>query len=370
MSLADGPARAHMMQRLTLPVGANVYGLGERFGAARQERPDRRHLERRRRHRERAGLQERAVLPDQPRLRRASSTTPGTSSFEVGSEAVERVAVLASPGEELEYFVIYGPTPKRSSRRYTALTGRPAASCPRGRSGCGCRRRSPPTTTRRPSRASSTAWPSATCRCRVFHFDCFWMREFQLVRLRVGPAMLPRPRRGMLARLQERGLRICVWINPYIAPALAAVRRGGRARLPGEATPTAAVWQWDLWQAGMALVDFTNPDAPRLVHQASCERCSTRESTASRPTSASASRPTSSGSTAPTRSAMHNYYAQLYNKAVLRGARRRAGRGRGGAVRPLGHRRRPAIPGALGRGLRLDVRSRWPRPCAAGCRSA
>ena len=21
------------------------------------------------------------------------------------------------------------------------------------------------------------------------------------------------------------------------------------------------VWQWDMWQAGMALVDFTNPDA-------------------------------------------------------------------------------------------------------------
>ena len=28
----NGPGTAHMMQRLTLPVGTNVYGLGERFG--------------------------------------------------------------------------------------------------------------------------------------------------------------------------------------------------------------------------------------------------------------------------------------------------------------------------------------------------
>ena len=36
---------------------------------------------------------------------------------------------------------------------------------PRGRSGCGSPPRSPPTTTRRPSPASSRAWPTATCRC-------------------------------------------------------------------------------------------------------------------------------------------------------------------------------------------------------------
>ncbi|MDA4675844.1 alpha-xylosidase, partial [Enterobacter asburiae] len=25
--------------------------------------------------------------------------------------------------------------------------------------------------------------------------------------------------------------------------------------------PDGSVWQWDLWQAGMGLVDFTNPEA-------------------------------------------------------------------------------------------------------------
>ena len=46
-------------------------------------------------------------------------------SFEVGSEAVERLQ-FSVPGESLEYFVIYGPTPKDVLDRYTALTGRPA----------------------------------------------------------------------------------------------------------------------------------------------------------------------------------------------------------------------------------------------------
>ena len=87
---------------------------------------------------------------------------PGRGSFEVGSEAVSRTqfSVPASPSQ---YYVVHGPTPKEILRRYTALTGRPRR-CPTGRTGCGSRRRSPPSTTRRPSCRSSTAWPSAGCR--------------------------------------------------------------------------------------------------------------------------------------------------------------------------------------------------------------
>ena len=38
---------------------------------------------------------------------------PERVSFEVASEKVERVQ-FSVPGESLEYFVIYGPTPKES----------------------------------------------------------------------------------------------------------------------------------------------------------------------------------------------------------------------------------------------------------------
>ncbi len=53
---------------------------------------------------------------------------------------------------------------------------------------------------------------------------------------------------------------------------------------------------------------------------------------------------------------MHNYYAHLYNRAVFELLEAERGRRRGGAVRPVGDRRRPAVPGALGRRLRVDVR--------------
>jgi len=49
----------------------------------------------------------------------------GNVSFEVASEKVSRVQ-FSVPGEALEYYVIYGPTPKEVLSKYTALTGRPA----------------------------------------------------------------------------------------------------------------------------------------------------------------------------------------------------------------------------------------------------
>ena len=54
---------------------------------------------------------------------------PERVSLEVASEKVERVQ-FSVPGEYLEYFLIYGPTPKEVLSRYTALTGRPALPPP------------------------------------------------------------------------------------------------------------------------------------------------------------------------------------------------------------------------------------------------
>ena len=50
----------------------------------------------------------------------------------------------------------------------------------------------------------------------VFHFDCFWMKEFHWTNLEWDERVFPDPV-GMLKRLKARGLRICVWINSYIA---------------------------------------------------------------------------------------------------------------------------------------------------------
>jgi alpha-D-xyloside xylohydrolase len=47
------------------------------------------------------------------------------ASFEVASEKPERV-LFSVPGEALDHFVIYGPTPEAVLEGYTVLTGRPA----------------------------------------------------------------------------------------------------------------------------------------------------------------------------------------------------------------------------------------------------
>jgi alpha-D-xyloside xylohydrolase len=93
----------------------------------------------------------------------------------------------------------------------------------------------------------------------VFHFDCFWMREFQWCDFTWDNRTFPDPA-GMLSRLKDKGLRICVWINPYIAqrsPLFAEGAEGGYLLRK----PDGEVWQTDQWQAGMGIVDFTNPDA-------------------------------------------------------------------------------------------------------------
>lgn len=51
-----------------------------------------------------------------------------------------------------------------------------------------------------------------------------------------------------------------MWINPYIAqksPLFEEAMKNNYLlkKLDG------SVWQWDRWQAGMGIVDFTNPEA-------------------------------------------------------------------------------------------------------------
>ena len=50
----------------------------------------------------------------------------------------------------------------------------------------------------------------------VFHFDCFWMKEFEWCNFEWDERYFKQPE-AMLSRLKEKGLKICVWINPYIA---------------------------------------------------------------------------------------------------------------------------------------------------------
>ncbi|WP_337098146.1 alpha-xylosidase [Paenibacillus sp. YIM B09110] len=182
---------------------------------------------------------------------------PELVSFEVASEKVKKVQFSVA-GESLEYFVIDGPSMKDVLGKYTDLTGKPAL---------------PPAWTFGLWLTTSftTNYDEATVNSfvdgmaerdlplHVFHFDCFWMREFHWTDFKWDERQFPDPV-GMLARLKEKGLKICVWINPYIAQRSRLFEEGKQNGYLVK-KPNGDVWQWDLWQPGMALVDFTNPAA-------------------------------------------------------------------------------------------------------------
>jgi alpha-D-xyloside xylohydrolase len=184
---------------------------------------------------------------------------PERVEFEVATEKVARVQ-FSVPGQSLDYFVIYGPTPREILEKYTALTGRPAL---------------PPAwsfglwlTTSFTTRYDETTVTDVLAELEsrelplsVFHFDCFWMRAFRWCDFEWDPAVFPDPP-AMLQRLKARGLKVCVWINPYIAQA-SPLFDEGRAHGYLLKRTDGSTWQWDLWQPGMAIVDFTNPDACR-----------------------------------------------------------------------------------------------------------
>ncbi|MFE0512377.1 alpha-xylosidase [Streptomyces sp. NPDC058964] len=238
---------------------------------------------------------------------------PGRVGYEIGSEAVGRVQ-FSVEDQSLEYFVIHGPTPKEILNRYTALTGRPALP-PAWSFGLWL------------STSFTTSYDEETVSrfvrgmadrdipLGVFHFDCFWMREYQWCDFVWDPDVFPDPE-GMLRRLkEEHDLRVSVWINPYIAQKSPLFAEAGRlGYLVRKANGD--VWQWDLWQAGMALVDFTNPDARQWY--ADKLRVLAAQGVDCFKTDFGERVPTDvvwhDGSD-PER--MHNYYTQLYNQTVF-----------------------------------------------------
>ncbi|MEE1942172.1 alpha-xylosidase [Streptomyces sp. TRM 70361] len=309
METADG--RHYLREQLDLPVGAHVYGLGERFGplVRNGQTVDIWNAD--------GGTSSEQAYKNVPFFLTDAGygvfvNHPGAVSFEVGSEAVSRVQFSVAD-QSLEYFVIYGPTPKEILRKYTALTGRPALPPPWS---FGLWLTTSFTTSY--DEATVTGFVEGMAErglpLSAFHFDCFWMREHHWCDFQWDPRVFPDPE-GMLRRLRERGLRTCVWINPYIAQR-SPLFEEGRAAGYLLRRPSGDVWQWDLWQPGMALVDFTNPAAREWF--AAKLQALVEMGVDSFKTDFGERIPTDvvyfDGSD-PER--MHNYYTQLYNRTVF-----------------------------------------------------
>ncbi|MDR3338063.1 MAG: alpha-xylosidase [Treponema sp.] len=311
----------YMAQYLSLTVDENVYGLGERFtnfvknGQAVDI------------WNEDGGACSEQAYKNIPfyitnRGYGVFVNNSGRVSFEVASEVVNAVQ-FSVPGEMIDYYIIAGDTPLDVLRNYTALTGRPA----------------------RPPAWSFGLWLSTSFTTdydektvnqfidgmaerniplHVFHFDCFWMKGNQWVDFEWDKAQFPDPE-GMLSRLKKKGLRICVWINPYVAQKSPlfdeAAKRGYLLK-----KTNGDVWQWDRWQPGMGIVDFTNSEACAW-YRSKLERLLDMGVDTFK-TDFGERIPLDvvySGGADPEK--MHNYYTYLYNKTVFTLLEEKRGKG-------------------------------------------
>ena len=304
--------RKFMVQQLELDVGECVYGLGERFTAfvKNGQQVDMWNGD--------GGSCSEMAYKNVPfymtnRGYGVFVDNAGDVSFEVASEQVERVQ-FSVEDERLTYYVIAGPEPKDVLRRYTALTGRPALP-PAWSFGLWL---STSFTTDYDEGTTSEFINGMAQRdipLNVFHYDCFWMKGFNWCDFEWDNEMFPDPE-GMLKRYHDRGLRICCWINPYIAQASPLFDEGMENGYLIKKTD-GSVWQSDLWQGGLGVVDFTNP-AAREWYREKLRRLLRMGVDCFK---------TDFGERIPVKDIayfdgsdpvrMHNYYTYLYNEAVF-----------------------------------------------------
>ena len=241
-------------------------------------------------------------------------------SFEVASEIVSKVQFSVAR-EALEYFVIDGPAPKGVLDRYTRLTGRPALP-PAWSFGLWLTTSFTTNYDEKTVNSFVDGMAERDIPLHVFHFDCFWMRGEHWCDFAWDPVAFPDPE-AMLARLKAKGLKICVWINPYIAQR-SRLFDEGKAKGYLLTRPNGDVWQWNHWQAGMAFVDFTNPDAAAwyagylealIAQGVDCFKTDFGERIPTDVVYHDGSDP----------ERMHNYYTFLYNQLVFDVLKRRKG---------------------------------------------
>lgn len=247
--------------------------------------------------------------------------TPGLVSYEIASEKVSRVQ-FSTEGELLHYYFIGGESMKEVLMNYTSITGKPSL---------------PPTWSFGLWLSTSflTDYDEKTVNefidgmldrdipLDVFHFDCCWMDEFEWCNFKWNPKTFPDPQ-GMLKKIHDKGIKICVWINPYIAqksPLFKEAMENGYLLKRADGS----VWQWDMWQAGMGLVDFTNPQATKwylsyletlLDMGVDCFKTDFGERIPTDVEYYDHSDP----------KLMHNYYTHLYNEAVFKLLERKCGK--------------------------------------------
>ena len=256
LAYINGDNGTFMREQLSLGVGEHVYGLGERFGSFIRNGQSIDIV-----NKDGGTFTEQSYknIPFYITDKNLGVFVNHTEeiNFEVASENVSKVQ-FSVRGECLDYYLFAGENMKDVITLYTRLTGR-VPKLPDWSFGLWL------------STSFSTDYDEKTVLSfvdgmkdrgidlKVFHFDCFWMKDSHWCNFMWDSDMFPDPA-GLISKLHERGLHVCVWINPYIAQASEIFDEAAGAGYLIKKTD-GSVWQTDLWQAGMGIVDFTNPDA-------------------------------------------------------------------------------------------------------------
>ena len=244
-------------------------------------------------------------------------------SFECASEKVEYVGFTV-PGEQLRWHLFYGEKPADIIEAYTALTGRPPM-IPAWSFGLWL------STCFKPSYDEETVagmiggMEERDIPLSVFHFDCYWLRPLHWCDFVWDKEQFPDVE-GMLKRYHDRGLKLCAWINPYVAQDTEMFEEGRREGYFLMRADGRGIKQIDNWQPGLCLVDFTNPRAREwyagkvrglLKAGIDCVKTDFGERIPIDVKYFDGSDP----------QAMHNYYAYLYNRTVFEEIRKEKGEG-------------------------------------------
>ena len=256
LAYIDGTHGSFMREQLSLQVGEHVYGLGERFGNFIRNGQSIDII-----NKDGGTFTEQSYknIPFYITDKNLGVFVNHTEeiNFEVASENVSKVQ-FSVRGQCLDYFLFAGESMKDVISLYTGITGR-VPKLPDWSFGLWL------------STSFTTDYDEKTVlsfvdgmaergiELSVFHFDCFWMKDSHWCNFLWDSDSFPDPK-GLISKLHDRGLHVCVWINPYIAQESELFDEAAKNGYLIKRTD-GSVWQTDLWQAGMGIVDFTSAEA-------------------------------------------------------------------------------------------------------------
>lgn len=256
LSVMTQNEETYLREQLSLQAGEKVYGMGEHFGPLVKNGQSIDMWN------EDGGTSSEQAYKNIPfymtdRGYGVLVNHPGRVSFEAASHHASRVQ-FSVVGHSMDYTIFGGPTPKEVLEQYTALSGRPALP-PEWSFGLWL---STSFTTNYDENAilkNIEKMEANGIPVSVIHFDCYWMKRLTWCSFLWDRQYFPDPE-GMIQRIHEKGVKVCLWINPYIAEASPLFDEGAASGFLLE-KENGDIYQVDKWQPGMGIVDFTNPKA-------------------------------------------------------------------------------------------------------------